>query len=127
MSYEMQGLKIGFLAAGADLSGAQFLGVDADTTAAQSLLVKQTSSGGRILGILQDKPTLGQPGQVQVNGVSKAVCGSAGATAGDDLMVDTSGMFTTATSGKRKVAVALATAASGDVFPVLLTPGPNVA
>ena len=126
MSYEQSGRYIGFLAAGADLSAAQFLGVDVDTTAAQSKVVKQTTAGGRVIGILQDKPTSGQAALVQISGVSKAVCGSAGATAGDDVMVDTSGQFTTATTGKRKVGVALATAVSGDVFPVLLMPGAAV-
>lgn len=127
MSYEqLGGVKLSLLAP-SDYSANQFLAMDADTTAAGVKMVLQTSSGGRCLGILQDKPTSGQVGNIQTNGISKAVCGSAGATAGDDLMVDTAGKFTTATSGKRKVGIALATAVSGDVFPVLLTPGPNVA
>lgn len=125
MSYNIQGFRIGNLTAPSDYSGNQFLAVDAATTGGQMVL--QTTAGGRIIGILQDKPTSGQPGQIQVSGVSKAICGSAGATAGDSLMVDTAGKLTTATTGKRIVAVALATAVSGDIFPVLLMSGANVA
>jgi hypothetical protein len=123
MSYDTIQRRLTLVAA-ADYSAKQFYAMTLDTTAAGSQALLVSSAGVDIIGVLQDKPTLGQPGLICVDGVTKVLVGSAGFTAGDALQVDATGAFITATTGHAKVAKALETGASGDIAAVLLQRGP---
>ena len=121
MAIQDPGLDVGYLQATGDLSAKQFLAVKVD--ASNSLQVILASTGGEaILGILQNKPTTGQAADIRVAGVSKAVIGSGGVTAGDLLMTATSGALITATNTNYGVAIALETGSSGDTRAVLVLP-----
>jgi hypothetical protein len=103
--------------AGADLSTKQFYGaVDTGTNTAGL----QTSAGGRIIGIIQNKPKLGEAISVRWEGVSKA---AAGATFGAaiELAVDATGRFIAAATGNAVVARSLeAAGAIGAIVSVRL-------
>lgn len=79
-----------------------------------------TGSGAPADGVLQTKPSAaGDIGTVAISGVSKV---SAGGTiaAGDYVMSDADGDAVVATSGSAVAGIALASAVSGDIIPVLL-------
>lgn len=79
--------------ADADLSAKQFFCVFID---AANKVQLQGTTGSRVYGILQNTPTSGQAADVGFLGVTKAVAGAA-ITAGDQLMVDSSGRVITKT------------------------------
>jgi|SRR5579871_1710002 len=104
--------------ASADLSALQYTAVIFDTSGD----IAAAASGKNCDGILQDAPKSGQAGNVAISGISKAVLGGSGATAGDQLEITTGGVFQTKSSGTA-VAKALATGVSGDIISVLLYKG----
>jgi hypothetical protein len=124
MAYENPGKRISLLAA-ADYSTKQFYAMTLDTTAGGAKALLASSAGQDIIGVLQGKPTSGQNADIMIDGITKAVCGTGGMTAGDNLMVTAAGAFTTATTGgtKQVVAKALKTAVAGDIVEILLLRG----
>lgn len=124
MAYEVPGFMIGTLIAAADLSAAQFL--CAKVTAANSVNVA-TVAGEYVIGILQGKPTSGQPADVMVHGVSKAISG-APISAGAKIMTNASGkVITGATAGSHVIGCALEAATGADqVITVLLNAGAGI-
>lgn len=97
------------LAAGADLSAAQHKAVAVGGT------IAATSTAA--FGLLQNKPAAsGRSATIGYAGQMKAYAGAA-ITAGATVMVTTSGFVITATSAGNVCGKALATAASGDLFP----------
>jgi hypothetical protein len=103
--------------AGADLSAKQFYGaVDTGTNTAGL----QTSAGGRIIGIIQNKPKLGEAISVRWEGVSKAAAGAAFAAA-IELAVDATGRFIAAATGNAVIGRSLeAAGAAGAIVSVRL-------
>ena len=100
------------------LSASQFLAVK--ITAARQVNLANTG-GEAFIGILQNKPTLGQAALYGYLGVSKVVAGAAFA-AGADLMTDTSARMITATSTNHRNAIALeAATAAGQIVAVFIT------
>jgi ABC-type uncharacterized transport system permease subunit len=106
--------------AAVDLSASQFYCVK--VTAARS--VNLASTGGEaIYGVLQNKPTLGQPANVAIFGITKAASGAAFSAAAY-LMTDSTGRLITATGTNHRVAQALeAATAAGQLITVAV--GPN--
>lgn len=105
------------LTAGADLSALQFRAIKVSTAADNTAL--QAGAGENAIGVLQDKPTSGNVGQIDILGVTKAEYG-ASVTRGAKLMSNASGQLITATSTNHVVAEALESGASGEVHNVLL-------
>jgi dihydrodipicolinate reductase len=115
VAFEIPGFSFSLIAA-ADLSALQFHGVNVNTSGQAA----SPSAGGRVAGFLQNKPTLGQVGTVYRTGITKAVVGTGGVTAGDTVAVDATGAVVTAAAGNFGVGIALATAAATDIVSVLL-------
>lgn len=126
MAYEIPNFFLGVLPANSDLSAKQFAAV-------RPLLATGTpgfgtggaavdlpaASGDPAIGLLQNKPILGEAAAVMVQGVSKAT--AAGTVAiGDLLMCTPLGKLGLAGSGKYAIAQALENASDGDTFTVLL-------
>jgi len=99
------------LRAGADLSGSQFLFVALDGSAA--LVVDVAGAGARSMGVLQNKPKLGQGASVVDRGITKVV---AGAVIAIDARVssDAAGKAVTSASGNSVEGRALEAAAAAD-------------
>jgi hypothetical protein len=98
--------------AGADLSDAIWKVVTVGGTIAPS--------AAAALGVLVTKPKSGEHGGAAISGVVKCWAGGA-ITAGASITVTTSGWMTTVASGAGiPVGKALATAASGDLFPAMV-------
>lgn len=112
------------LPAAADLSAAQFKLVTVNASG-QAALANTTAL---VVGVLQNKPTAaGQAATVAFAGVSK-VLAAGNITAGARVTADANGNAIAATTaGDAVLGVALAGAASGDLFPVLINPYPFAA
>jgi hypothetical protein len=110
--------------AGADLSAASNQYRAVKLTAARTVGLANTG-GEAIYGILQNTPSLGDAADVAIFGLSKAVVGSAGCAAKDQLMTDTAGALVTKTSTNVVVAVALDAGAAGDIITVKVIPTPG--
>src|SRR5579863_7085631 len=95
--------------AGADLSAKQFYAITVSGTAAIATAAKNCD------GILQNKPTSGQAASVAIFGVSKAVLGTGGVTAGGLMEIASGGTLVALASGSA-VAKALETGAAGNVI-----------
>jgi hypothetical protein len=106
--------------AAADLSAKQFYCVK--LTAARA--VNLASTGGEaIYGILQNDPKSGEAAAVGIFGISKALVGTGGVTAGDSLMTETStGKVVTKTSTNVVIGIALATHNAGELCPIKIIP-----
>lgn len=123
MAYEGIQRLWGASVAAADLSTKQYCCVDLDTTAAGSQIALASSAGQTVFGVLQDKPTLGQPASVCVDGFTKVKVGSTGFTAGDNVTTDATGAVVTANgSTQRIIGRAMVTAVSGTIGTILLRP-----
>jgi len=96
------------LAAGANLSGAQYKAVAIGGTIA--------ATSAAAIGLIQNKPAAsGRGTTVAWHGHMKAYAAAA-ITAGNPVMVTTSGFITNATSLGNQVGKAITTAASGDLI-----------
>jgi hypothetical protein len=116
MAYE-QTLRTVGVPASADLSASQFCFVVVNSNGQ----LAAPSAGGDADGILQDKPNAqGQIGEVGILGISKAVVGTGGVTAGDLLAVTAAGKVVTAAATNKIVGRALATGAENTIVPVLI-------
>jgi hypothetical protein len=137
MAYYGEGIHIGTMVAGEDLSATsgltgqnssgQFLAMKVSTAADNTAL--HCSTGNEIcIGILQNKPKSGEVCDIQNDGVTKAMCGSA-FTRGALLELDSSGrVIGPATSGHVAVAQAIESCGGlGEIHTVVLFPGKNLA
>lgn len=115
--YEVPLFKPGVFRAGANLSGDQFLAMQIAT---DGDIERQTSAGGLVAGILQNKPTAGQAVEMEMAGICKAMMGDTVTNAGVELMVEaTTGRLVPATSGNRVAAISLQGGlADGDIAAV---------
>lgn len=105
----------------ADLSAKQFYALEIGTAATEVDVCDGATD--LVVGILQNKPTAGQACVVRTYGISKCVAGGS-ITRGDRVGTDNAGKMVAKTADADKlVGIALAGAASGDIFPVLLTIG----
>lgn len=119
MAIEQMSLSIGFMTAAADLSAKQFYLLK---VAANGTVNLQTSAGGAILGVLQNKPESGQAADVSVSGVSKVLAGGTLA-AGDPVQAHTDGTAIKALTGDVSCGTVLFGAASGEYATILLSAG----
>lgn len=114
MAYEIPGFSF-TLPANADHSANQYL-----AAVATSGNAAVAGAGVDIIGVIQNKPTIGKATTLVVNGVSKGRAGAA-ISIGAKLMIDASGRFITATATNKGVGYALSAAgAANEVIPVLL-------
>lgn len=94
MAYEQPGFKIGTLIAGEDLSAKQYHFVRVHTDG--KVMVGPTATGGKVIGVLQNKPTAGQACEIVVQGVTFLQADSTGLTAGDGVEAVDTGVAQTA-------------------------------
>lgn len=115
MSYQARGVDI-TLPAGADLSAAQFKFVKMTSTG-----IAVAGAGEPAVGVLQNKPGIGQPATVRFHGISKVKADAAVARGGIVASSADGEAVVSATAGHIKLGVALeAAGAAGEVIPVLL-------
>lgn len=117
-AYEIPGFSWTLLT-GEDLSALQFSCVDVNSS---GLLITPAADGGRVVGVVQNKPGLGKRATIVTDGISKVKVGTGGVTAGDRVQALTNGTITTAASGDYPVGIALQTGAAGTLVAVLLLP-----
>lgn len=123
MAVEQPLYDVGLCAAAADLSALQYTAVVLTPATAFSVSAASTS-GGKIYGVLQNKPTVGIAAQVRRAGITKMVCGATVA-AGAAVMSDAAGKaITAATTGSTIIGQALEGGTVGQIITVdLLTAG----
>jgi hypothetical protein len=115
VAYEQPGFKFTLLAA-ADLRTHQYKFVDVDATGRAAL----GANGGRVVGVVQNKPNTGESAELCHSGISKVIAGAA-VTAGDELQSDATGRAVLATTTNQRIGVALQSAgAAGALIAVLL-------
>lgn len=118
MAYEVPCHKPPVGLAGADLSTYQFRFVKVDATG----VVLATAGTDACIGVLQNKPTLGQACEVETIGTTKLVAGALVAK-GAAVMSDGSGRAITAVATNMIQGIALEGAgAAGEYLTVLLRP-----
>lgn len=118
MAFEQPLLKNGVLLALADYSLKQYNGVFVNAAGQAAL---QTTPGAAIVGVIQNKPKLGEAVELEMRGISKALANGVIA-AGAQVTADATG-FKTGNGTTDKVAgIALdAAAAAGVIFTLLVT------
>jgi len=124
MSFE-ESLKSISLPANADLSAKQYYAIEVANSSGEGRAAL-AGDGEFIIGVLQNKPIAGEAATVAISGVTKAAAGGT-ITAGNSVGVDANGKFVAAATGDRRVGVALMSAVSGDIFPLLISQLPAVA
>ena len=119
MAYERPGEKDGHHRAAGDYRAIRFRFMVQN---AQGLMAQNTTAGGRVTGVLQNKPILNEACEVMLTGVSKAEIGAAVAV-GARLASDATGRLITAVAGNHVVGEAeTAAAAAGEIISVRLAP-----
>jgi hypothetical protein len=101
MAYEIPGKLVTQIAA-SDYSAAQYRGAALDTNEKAALPV----NGGRIFGIVQNKPNVGFAATLMISGISKCEAGATFAV-GTKLTVGSDGRCRLAASGENIFGVAL--------------------
>lgn len=123
VDFEIPNFIVGVLQANADLSAKQYYCVDVKQATGSGLsgpsVDLPAASGANVIGLLQNKPILGEAANVMCAGISKGFLGGTVAV-GDSLMTDSAGKLIVATSGNYQVARALDAGVSGDICAVLL-------
>lgn len=114
MAYELPIMQLS-LPAGANLSEKQFYAVKLNASGAIVL----AGAGESGVGVLQDAPAAGEVGTVGVLGIFKAKAGGS-ITAGNNVTPDGSGLFVNASGSDAIWGMAMTSADSGDIFPVLM-------
>ena len=115
MAIEQPCFAVGFMNAAADLSAKQFLCVK---VSADKKVDLNGVSGGKILGILQNKPKLDAVTNVMVLGVSKLMAGAGGLAADAIWMSANDGTGVTCTAAKVAGGTVLIGAAQGELATV---------
>ena len=110
-----QNLKTISVVAGSDLSGDQYHAVQLNGENSMGLC----GAGYAMLGVLQDHPASGQVGTVAYEGVTKAVAGTGGVSAGSGVRVVADG-FTNTDGTHPNVGIALTSATAGQYFDLLI-------
>ncbi len=109
------------LIAGADLSSSQGKIIKIDTAAPEQAVLVGTL-GARGDGVLMNKPTTGQPCEIEEDGYSKALCGAAISSAGLELTPDATGRLIAAVSTNFVFAISRGvTANAGEWVPIKIT------
>jgi hypothetical protein len=103
--------------AGEDLSSHQYKLVK---VSAENTVARQTTAGGNIFGVLNNKPENGENATVVVGGATRCFAGGTIA-AGNEVSVTASGTATAALSGDYIVGTAISAVASGSNFIMLIT------
>lgn len=117
MAFENVGQTVPGVVAAADLSADQFLFVVMSSTG----IALNSSAGGKVLGVLQNKPTAGQAADVWADGSVSKVVASTAITKGAAITSTAAGKAVTATSGQNIAGYALdAAGADGDLISVFL-------
>ncbi len=109
MAVDFGGQDVSGIAA-ADLSEKQFFGVKEDSGVALG-----DTAGEMLLGVLQNKPESGQTARYRINGTSLFKIGGTVA-AGNELQIDTDGMFIAAESGDYVHGIATEAGVDGDLI-----------
>jgi hypothetical protein len=127
MAVDVPGKTFGFGIAAADMSGAgfQYRAVTVTTAPVGSLkqptVALATTAGGRIAGVLYNKPRLGMACTVIEDGIVKWEAGAAIATPGIPVTTDTTGRAIGAATGNIIHGTALQSAgAAGEIITVQL-------
>lgn len=135
MAVEGPGLDIGYLLSNFDARNSSITGttLGGPNGSGQFLAVKMstvdftfalaTSSAAEVIGILQNKPAVGEAGDIRFVGVSKCVSGSTAITPGVDIMSDVDGQlvpFSSAAGTPRCGKAINSAAAVGAVFSALI-------
>jgi hypothetical protein len=117
MAYEVPGRMDGHHRAAGDLQLLQFRAVLLNSS---GLMAQNTVAGGRISGVLQNKPNTNEAAAVMVTGVTKMVAGAAVAQSAL-VMSDSVGRAVTATGGNHVIGRAeLAAGGAGEIISVAL-------
>src|SRR5215472_12824239 len=108
-------------ASSAGSGSAQFYCVVLSQTADRTSVLA-SALGAQIYGILQNKPKLGDPCDVGLSGISKALVGAAGSTHGKPQMCDANGLVTdwVAGAGSAQIGFALESGAAGAIITLYL-------
>lgn len=116
-AFEKPGIKVTIPDIAGDMTANQYRVVAADGT-----LAATQGTGG--LGILQNKPDVGQNAEVMVTGISKAKVDEAITVGQKVTNAVTNGMVEPALTGDYVVGIALTAGdTQGDIIAVLLSPG----
>jgi len=115
MAIEQPCFAVGFMEAAADLSAKQFRCVK--VTADKKINIA-TAAGEAVLGVLQDKPIAGSPGNVMLSGVTKIVAGTGDLAAGAIWETANDGSGITCTAAKVGLGTVLIGAAAGELATV---------
>lgn len=126
----------GYMVAGEDLSktsgltgqdtSGQFLAVKC-STAADFTALHCSTGNERMMGILQNKPKLGEACNIMTHGESKVMLGSATITRGSLLEVNSAGRLIVAASGHIAVGELLESGTTGDIRTARIFPSPYLA
>lgn len=111
MAYELNGFRSGVLVAGADLSTKQYTAV---TLNSSGLVVACSVLGEKVLGILANKPTLGQVCEIVHTGFTPVVASAAFAVNAKLMTAATGKIATAATTGSTIIGFAVEVANAGD-------------
>ena len=107
--------------AGADLSSAQFKFVKISSGA-----VVLCGAGENAIGVLTNKPAIGEVAAVQIGGIAKVQADAALATTGTKIMSSADGQAAAATSTNHVIGMTVTTAAAAaELVEVLLAPPPH--
>jgi hypothetical protein len=116
MAFEIPGFSPAILVAGADLSATPYRFID--IAAGKAALA---GAGGRVVGVLQNKPRLNEAVTLMHNGVSFVEAGAAVAQ-GDNVQSDATGRAITLAAGIAQGVALEAASGAGIIISVLLVP-----
>lgn len=117
MAVEIPGFGVGICEAAADLSAKQFMCVK---VTADFKINISTVAGESVLGVLQDKPVAGQPGNVMGIGVTKLKAGVGGLAANATWMSAADGTGIACTAAKVGMGKVLKAASEGELAVVTI-------
>lgn len=122
MANQAPGFMVPGLTAAADLSGQQYRAVRVTGDFAVNVA---NAAGQAVIGVLQNKPTSGQPAEVMSMGVTKVLAGAAIA-AGAEVMAGADGrIITAATAGSNVIGICMEAAANANEIVTVLLGGPS--
>lgn len=116
MAYEIPGFSFTMVTA-EDFRTSQFCACDVN---ASGLAITPTADGTRAIGIVQNKPNVGEPATIVCSGISKAKIGVGGVTAGGNVRAMTDGRITAAAVASHTIGVSLKANAVNEIGTILL-------